>query len=364
MIRGSVTTQPLITRPYKRGDEFGILKLMKIVFPKSYSSKWLEHFCWQQTNPFGRNIRWVAECNGNIVGHIARIPLPIKIGKETLKGSIAADAATHPSFGRRGIYKTLSELSWNDAIREGIVISFADASRMLISPARRYGILDISKVAILLDPLNPYAIIEKRLGRGLLAKAVSHGIRSTLKLLTITKKEAKIEGLKTSKISVFDDRIDIFWNAIARFYGIIVARNKTYLNWKYFKRSYLSFDVFLAEVGETVLGYIVLSTRIEDRFKKGFIVDLMTYPTATDVMQCLISLAIRFFKKTGVDYAECWMLKNTPCYRFLIRQGFLPHPTFLSGTLGHLIARVDSSKVSEAFVRNSKNWYTTHGDYY
>jgi len=364
MTRGSVTTQSLITRRYKRGDEFGISKLMKIVFPRSYSSNWLKHFYWQQTNPFGRNIRWVAECNGEIVGHIARIPLPVKIGKETLKGSIATDAATHPNFRGQGIYKTLSVSSWNDAIQEGIVVSFADASRMLISTARRYGILDISKIGVLVKPLYPCAIIKKRLGQGFLAKAVSHGIRSTLELLTITKKEAKIEGLKTSKISVFDDRIDIFWNTISRFYGIIAARNKAYLNWKYFKRPHLSFDVFLAEVGGTVLGYTVLSTRVEDGFKKGFIVDLMTYPTRTDVMQCLISLAIQYFKKTEVDYAECWMLKNNPCYESLIRQGFLSPPTFLSGMLGHLVARVDSSKVSEAFVGDSRNWYITLGDYY
>ncbi|MFQ6080560.1 MAG: GNAT family N-acetyltransferase [Candidatus Bathyarchaeia archaeon] len=362
MTRRSITTQQLITRRYKRRDEFGISKLMKIVFPRYYSSNWLEHFYWQQTNPFGRNIRWVAECNGKIVGHIARIPLPIKIGKETLKGSIAADAATHPNFRRRGIYKTLSVSSWNDAIRDGIVVSFADASRMLISPARRYGILDISKIAILVNPLNPCAIIEKRLGQGLLAKAVSRGIGTTLKLFAITKKKAKIEGLKTSKISAFDDRIDTFWDTVSRFYGIIVARNKAYLNWKYFKRPHLSFDVFLAEVGEAVLGYTVLSTIVEDGFKKGLIVDLMTYPTGTDVMQCLISLAMQHFKKTGVDSIECWMLKNNPCYKSLIRQGFFSPPTFLSGT--DLVARVVSSKVSEAFVRDSRNWYTTLGDYY
>jgi len=362
--RRSVTTQPLITRRYERGDEFGISKLMKIVFPESYSSKWLEHFYWQQTNPFGRNIRWVAECNGEIVGHIARIPLPIKIGKETLKGSIAVDAATHPNFIGQGIYKTLSDSSWNDAIQEGIVVSFADASRMLISPARRYGILDISKIAILVNPLDPCAIVEKRLGQGLLAKAGSCGVGSALKLLTITKKEVEIEGLQTSKISVFDDRIDIFWNTISRFYGIIAARNKAYLNWKYFKRPHLSFDVFLAEVGGTVLGYTVLSTEVEGNFKKGIIVDLMAYPTRTDVMRCLISLAIQHFKRTEVDYAECWMLKNNPCYVSLRRQGFFSPPTFLSGTLVHLVARVDSSKVSEAFVRDSRNWYTTRGDYY
>jgi len=355
MTRGSVTAQPLITRLYKRGDEFGILKLMKVVFPRSYSSKWLEHFYWQETNPFGRNIRWVAECNGEIVGHIARIPVPVKIGKETLKGSIAADAATHPKFRGRGIYKELSELSWKDAIREGISVSFGGASRMLISPARRYGMLDISKIGVLVKPLNPCAIIEKRLGQGLLAKAVSRRIGSTLKLLTITKRKAKIEGLKTSKISVFDDRIDVFWNTVSRFYGIIVARSKTYLNWIYFKRPHLSFDVFLAEVGETVLGYTVLSARVEDSFKKGVIVDLMTYPTRMDVMQCLISQAIQHFKKTRVDLAICWMLKNNPCYKSLIRQGFLTPPTFLLGQ--PLVVRVDSSKVSEAFIRDSRNWY-------
>lgn len=359
---GFVTTKRLITRRYKRGDEFGISKLMAMVFPRYYSSKWLEHFYWQQTNPFGRNIRWVAECNGKIVGHIARIPLPIKMEKETLKGSIAGDAATHPNFRRRGIYRTLSESSWRDAIRDGIVVSFADASRTLISFVRRIGISHISKIAILVNPLNPRKMIEKRHGQGLLAKAVSHGIRSAFDLLTITKKKEQIRGLKTSKISAFDDRIDVFWNTVSRFYGIIVVRNKAYLNWKYFERPYLSFDVFLAEVEGTVLGYIVLSTSVEDSSRKGLLVDLMAFPGRTDVTQCLISRAIQHFKKTRVGDAECWMLKNNPFYKSLIRQGFLATPTFLSRA--DLVVRVDSSKVSEAFVKDSRNWYTTLGDYY
>ncbi len=358
---GTATNQSLIIRRYRLGDELGISKLMGIAFSKSYSSRWLQHFHWQQTNPFGRNIRWIAEYDGKIVGHIVRVPLPMKLGEKTLKGSVAADAATHPRFRRRGIYRKLSESSWNEAVRDHILISFADASKMLISPARRYGILDVSEITIMMNPLNPREIVEKRFGQGFFAKTVSHGVESMFKLLSIPRKKAEIRGLKTRRISAFDDDIDVFWNRISPFYGICVARNKTYLNWKYFERRDLSYDVFLVEAGESILGYAVLSARVEDGFKKGFIVDMMTHPSRKDVMCILISQASERLKRIGVGYAECWTLKNSPCHKPLKRHGFFAS-SFLPRS--SLVARFDSSRISEELIKCSGQWYTTYGDFY
>ncbi len=110
------------------------------------------------------------------------------------------------------------------------------------------------------------------------------------------------------------------------------------------------------------MGYVVLSTRVEDGLKKGIIVDLLTYPNLTAILKCLTSRAIQHFKETGVSYVECWVFKSNPFHMSLIKQGFFPVPTFLLGA--DLVARVDSSKVSEAFIKDSMNWYTTQGDYY
>jgi len=277
-----------------------------------------------------------------------------------LKGSIAADVATHPEFRRCGIYKALSESSWKDAVRNQIPISFGDASKALISTARRYGILDVSTIAIMIKPLNPHRIVEKRFGKGFFAKTVSGGVESTLKLLSIAKKKARITGLKARRIVVFDDRIDVFWKRISPFYGICLVRNKEYLNWKYLERPHLRFDAFLVEAGERVLGYVVLSTTVEGGLKKGLIVDMMTHPARKDAIYYLFSQAVDHFKRIGVDYVECWTLRNSPCYKLLGSHGF-----FAPGLLvrSNLVARFDSSKVSEEFIKDSRNWYITLGDF-
>lgn len=349
------TCQSIIRR-YKKGDEYDIAKLMKLLFGRYH---WLENWRWRQTNPVGRNIIWVAECNGKIVGHITRVPVPMKIGKENLKGSIVIDAATHPNFRRQGIFKELMDASWTEAVRDGIVVSFGDASKTLMHARKhsrtiRHINIDVAKIASMVMPLNLHTMIKKRLGQPLLAKATSYGIEFALKLSTFVRKKVEVDGLEIRQIHAFDDRIDDFWKTISRFYEIIVVRDKEYLNWKYFKRPHLSFDVFLAEIGEKIVGYIVLSTRDQE----GFIVDLMANPTRTDVIQCLVSMATQHFEKTKAAYATCWMLKGNPCYKVLLREGFIPFPSRWT-----LVARVDSSKVSEAFTKEAKNWYITRGDF-
>jgi len=284
----------------------------------------------------------------------------MKLGEETLKGSIAADAATHPEFRRRGIYRTLSESSWKDAVQHHIPISFADASRMTISPARRYGILKVSEITVMINPLNPREIVEKRFGRSFFAKTVSHGVESAFKILSVARKKVKATGLRMRRISAFDDRIDVFWNEISPFYGICVMRSKAYLNWKYFERPHLSFDVFLAEAGERILGYTVLSTRIQDGFNKGFIVEMVTHPRRKDVMCFSLSQASEHFKKIGVDYVECWTVKNSPCYKPLKRHGFFASALFPRSTL---VVRFDPSKISEELIKCSGQWYTALGDF-
>jgi hypothetical protein len=285
----------------------------------------------------------------------------MKVGERTLKGSVAAEAATHPKFRRRGIYRMLSESSWNDAVRDHILISFGDASKMLISAARRYGILDVSEITIMINPLNPCEIVEKRFGQSFFAKTVSHGAKYMFKLLSFPRKKAKITGFETRRISAFDDEFDVFWNRISPSYGICIARNKTYLNWKYFERRGLSFDVFAVEAEESILGYAVLSATAEDGFKKGYIVDMMAHPSRRDVIYFLISQALERFKRIDVDYVECWTLKNSPCHKPLERHGFFASTFFRRSTL---VVWLDSSRISEELIKCSGQWYTTLGDFY
>jgi hypothetical protein len=284
----------------------------------------------------------------------------MKLGDQTLTGSVAADAATHPGFRRRGLYRALSESSWEDAVQSHIPVSFADASRMTISPARKYGILDVSEIAVMINFLNPRVIVEKRLGRGLLAKTVSHGVESAFKVLSIGKEKVQATSLRTNRVSAFDDRFDAFWNEISSFHGICIVRNKAYLNWKYLERPHLSFDVLLAEDGERILGYTVLLARAEDGFKKGLITEMVTHPARRDVMCFLLSQAVEHFKQIGVDYVECWTMKNGPCYKPLKRHGFLSSALFPKSTL---IVRFDPSKIPEQLVKSSGQWYIALGDF-
>lgn len=59
-------------------------------------------------NPAGIGLIQIAELDGKIVGHGARIPVMMKVGAETVSGNQGIDAMTHPAYRRWGISGSIS----------------------------------------------------------------------------------------------------------------------------------------------------------------------------------------------------------------------------------------------------------------
>ena len=77
-------------RAYRKGDEKGIFKLRKAVYPeREYDwGRFLRWWRWMyEDNPAGSGWIWFAEHNGQIVGQSAMVPVVMKIGEETVVAS-------------------------------------------------------------------------------------------------------------------------------------------------------------------------------------------------------------------------------------------------------------------------------------
>jgi ribosomal protein S18 acetylase RimI-like enzyme len=345
--------QSFIVRKYREGDEKGIVELMLLCFGRTDYDYLIKHWFWEyEENPLGK-IAWVVEHKGQIVAHIGLVRVNVKVDEKILRSIIAADAMTHPKFRRRRLQRKMFVPSDKELVKANIHFSYWFPGEIMLKHGRQ-GIDYTCKIPALVKFLDTYETIRELVGSRFLAKVLSVFLNPTIRVFFRSKRKPVIEDVKIKEVKQFDDRINVFWETVSKFFRIIVVRDKKYLNWRYFRRPDSDFKVFLAETNGKVQGYIVFSSKGGE----GYIVDLLVHPHRLNVAQKLVSTAVRHFRQEKVHRIICLMLKNNPYYRMLRTNGFI----HISSKFGFGVSIYSPSKVPAGFLKNPDNWYLTLGD--
>lgn len=368
--RGQSMSQSWLIRAYKEGDERSICKLLK---------RTEKEWCWEyKNNPFGQFIG-VAESNGRVIGHMALVPVQLKIKDEILLGAQAVDLVVHPDFRRQGIFFSIGRFLAQETTKRGIDFWYGFPNKLAHSGHLKYGWFDVCNVPLLIKPVNAKKAIQvfldnykkvKFLTRYRIARdTITFILRIILASVTFfprffirIENKCTYKHFEIEKIKLFDVRIDDLWEKVSNKYHILVVRNRRYLNWRYLEKPNANYEIFIALKNNEVLGYMILKSKNENELKIGYIVDIFALPSDNIVIQSLISKAIEYFKDEKVDLIGCWMLKNGKCTRLYYK--ILRHFGFsqLFGRTHPLIARVNSRQSILNIVRDSKNWFVTMGD--
>ena len=351
-------------RPYKEGDEEGILELWKAVYPaESYDQeRWTRWWHWMyKENPAaqGKIWLWLAEDDGKIVGHSAIIPIVMKIGSETVTGFQSIDTMTHPSYRHQGIYETLAKKAYAEAAMEGVHIGYRFPNKNSHPIAiKKLNWLDVATKQIVFKPYHWRNTIRLRVKNKFLAEVLAIGANLVFnKMLVRTQRASIVEGLTITRISSFDKRIDGLWNRISDQYPIVVIRNKDYLNWRYCAVPNIDYSICVAEKAKEICGYLVLRCLLMEQTKVGLIFDILA--ESEQIAQCLISKAVEQCEQDGVDVIYCSLITNKMYLKALKRNGFISSP-FVKGYW--LCAYSSSHYISKEFLKDPQNWYIQVGD--
>lgn len=317
-------------RPYKPGDEEGIVQLLDLVFngwPRldlSYSP--IEFWRWKyKDNPLKRNNIVVCTSEDKIIGCAHAIPLRMKVGKNVVLGVTGLDYAVHPKFRRRGIATELRKLHDSNDIRAGMKVKYAiTGNPILIENFSKI----IPRFPSLLVNLVRIRDIDKQLqamkmDRAWIKKIGFH----TAKLITDLRKVSPTSpdhDLHILETRHFDDRIDEFWNSISGRYNFILERRQDYLNWRYCDPRAGDFIVKQAEEDGKIVGYVAMRiNRYLSEYPVGFIVDLLALPDRLDVVDALSADAIQYFDGNDVNIVNYQITENHQYRRVLERNGFI-----------------------------------------
>ena len=354
--------QTWLLRAYKEGDEDEIFELTKAVWGKKVPEKerWMKGWKWMHIgNPAGASMMWLAEHDGKLTGQYPLILEDMKVGEEIIKSAQIVDTMVHPEYRRQGIAYALGKKALSELEKEEIQLVYGFPNQQAYPLHMKSGWLDVCPFQVMIKPLNLENIIEmyftcKKLPLRILTIA---GKLST-KMVFKSKEPPKVNGLTISQISHFDDRFNNFWQKVSSDYNMIVVRDKKYLNWRYIDVPNAKYIIYVAETDGEVHGYVILGHAEAKGLTFGYIHDIIAPLDQGNIIQCLISKGVEHFKEEKVSAIFSQMIPNKIYRNAFLKSGFIPN--FISKN--QFIVYNASSKFSQAFIKNHKNWFIQLGD--
>jgi len=340
-------------RKYQSGDLQQVLALYKTVHGRVRTE---DYWKWQYENrPFGVATIWIAATEGQIISHTAYVGSLLRVDGKPVHSAWAGDAMTHPDYRRQGAWEAAVRAGLEDLKSQGVPFEYAHIQNLRSYPgAMKVGAVHVGELPELRKICNWRNVLEKRTKLRYAGRIVG-GMMSRIE--RDPRIARHLSSVQIERVSSFGSNINECCSRAADIARVIVARDREYLNWRYFQRPGYEYAAYVAERSGEALGYIVLR-HVPEELMRGYILDLLALPGEEDVAQLLIGRAMEHFAYEKVDTIHCWMMEHSPYYSMFRRAGFARVRREVQSVL---IARaIDQAWEPIAF--KPTNWYFCMGD--
>jgi len=319
-------------RRYQDGDEDEIVNLLDTAFngwPKfDIECSPLEHWKWKYLNNQTKVIAiTIGLENNKMIGCSHTVPRNICISGETFFASLGSDLAVDSHYKKFGI--AIELIQKNNLERKNAELDFVyfetGVPFLIKSYRRRFTLMPfkiIHRIKIINIGLH---FQKKKYDKPFFKKNALRAFKLFQNTLSfIRKRYVDNSNFKFTNMKYFDKRIQVFWREIKRYYIFIGQRNQLYLNWRYCDSRGGNYKIRCIESEDVILGFSVLKiNRNQENYPEGYIVDLLSLPGRSDVIQMLLSDAVRYFNENGVNIIHCLTVKGHPNEKILKRHGFI-----------------------------------------
>lgn len=345
-------TEPTI-RKYQPGDEQGINQLYNTVFGVNRS---LDTWRWKydQLPRAPLKLITVMEDAGRIVGQYSSSPLDMVYCGQTVLGTQPMDIAIQDAYRGRQLSKPLFQ-AWTSMVRaSGVAFAFGFPNPLHYKVGKNIlSYPDVGPVMLLRRYVNPGLGLFK-LSKLPITLNVPRRLSNWIYLRSCRSQKVSTD-LSIERLDLFDERFDVFWAQMASMHPIMVARPRSYLNWRYVARKDASYTIYAAHRAGVIEGYVVLALR-QQFVVQGLIADILAVNALT--AQILLEHAMEYFFTAEVDMVSAWALPGSSLYETLRRIGFIQRRV-----AAPLVAMVfDHDAIDASFLHNPRNWYVTLGD--
>ena len=297
-------------RPYRKGDESGIISLHNYVFSQNRT---IEQWRWEFIEtPGGQSIIYVICYKDKIIGHFAIMPLHMQYKDKKILGGKAEGAAIHKDFrflsARKQLFKQAVDKAVQSAQDRGIGLIWG----LTNSPRdfTRVGFKNIGAVYSIRKELSLKLTVKSYL-RGILKRTEFEKTDKSTNKIPIRHLKSNFPPnlnnqngcLSVEEIPIFREEIENVHRSIVQKDCITLVRDKEYLNWRFAQNPLHNSTIFIVRKGHDVIGYLVASCVHLDGLNRGYVVDyFVDIRYLESALKKLWDRALKFFKNNKAHY--------------------------------------------------------------
>jgi len=312
-----IAVRPLDDAELERGTD----RLRTLIYPdhpEAYEVDWHALvWRWLGTHPLSDEMhRWVlASDEGEVVGHLAAVPLYYRVGGERVVAHTPTDYQVLPGHGfhalslMRRFFGTTENCVSVDQVPEAMAVETRLGAKEAARLQYAAKILDVSELPRVPAALRPALRIP------------SGGLRAIDDALGVV----FASGPESEVLDGFDAPFDELFESVAAAVPCVPEKDAAFLRWRYGPGApQHPVTILGVKEGGTLLGYAVL--RVTKEGDNGYLLDLTTRPGRHDVARALLRDAVRHFALRGVYIIRYRFLASPVSLRpkDLWRLGFFP----------------------------------------
>lgn len=335
-------------RRFRERDKQKVLQFLKSVFAGWRTTRQWSWKFEKVEDALGRRAAiWVVEDAGEIVGHLAFIPMKLRVGNEVFPVCQLVDGALSPKYRHGGVYAALVRTVLQDAEKEGNSATFGFANRpshrvysnigslqTICTVAKMFKVLSLGNLMrtmhVHLTTGGPEPSGNDSLIRDLFPTLRKQAVPTLLGLFrnvmaSIVSGPSWVGYIERSAFAIRTANIgdlagfEGMWYRLSRNYRYTFERDGNYLKWRYSDPE-AEYKVYTADRSGDLVGYVSIACEEKvvsfgkirfDGMKIGYVMDLIAEEEA---MIPLLLMAEKALKEQGACLVSCWTTENSPLH--------------------------------------------------
>lgn len=347
-----------------RKYSINILEDIKNLWREEYDHDYVKKreilFKWiTEQNPVAKNESpyFLLIGDNKVIGMVGHMPLEFTFNGEQERGYLSHDILLAKEFRGMGLGKILRKGIDEQITKFSGAIWFNEPNYHLY---QKSGWLNVKEFYPYLKIFDPDIFLNDTFRNRAVLSIVSRVAKLILGIKAIPSIFNQIglsKGIKILEVKEFNEDVNVFFNNISKYYGIIVARNQKYLNWKFVGKPFNNYKRYIAfdDMGE-MSGYLVIKRKISEGKISGKILDMLVHPEKPKVFRALIQKSIIEFTKIGASYVEI------VCTFPLIVKELKKYGFIKSKNPQWFMVLNWEKQFQRNFVADIRNWYLTYSD--
>jgi hypothetical protein len=289
------TKREISMRPFRLGDEQGILDLFKAAFERDKDPEIWQWF--YRKGPWGEGLIEVAECDGQIMGFYGGLPGKLRIGDETVLGLQSTDTMIHPDFRNLRTFLALARQAYARFAQQGVRVVYGFPNK---------AIAKVRKMMLNWTLLGDVQALE-------------------LASLSAIPDISAPDGMRIIPVDRFDGGVDTLWSKVVSSKAVVRERDSAFLNWRYVDKPGITHCRIIAEDSSGALVGLAVGKVFAGDKPAADILELLTdEDAAPGVTVALTGSLLKRLAELGAGAANAWFPEEDPRHAMLRELGFAP----------------------------------------